>query len=216
MQCYRQCTRDSFQRIFNCTILFTDYSLNDLDFNENPLNVCRYKTYSNILKYNKKYQVFQYCKQFCPKDCLTVDYSYSIHRTDTYTGNEFWHKLNESQRYYRKSLIWDSTQPTIAYNEETVMSFTNYLSNCGGLLGLYYGLNVKDFVLLLINSRLSLFFWPKFQEFSVILMNIGHNFWRIIVKIFLWITLSLLGLMIFLGNKLVQFYKLIIDHFQHT
>ena len=215
MQCYRQCTRDYFQKIFNCSLLFTDYSINDLDFNpiSNPVNVCRYQTYLDVLQYNKSYQVFQYCKHFCPKDCLTIDYLHSVHRTDTYTGNEFWHKLNESERYYRKSLIWDSTQPMIAYNEESVMSFTDYLINCGGLLGLYYGLNVKDFILLVINFRLSMSFWKKIKEHSLIVFNIVNNFWRIVVKTFICLTLSLFGLMIFLGKKLVQFHKFIINRF---
>ena len=48
-------------------------------------------------------------------------------KTDTRKGNEFWYNLSESERYYRKSLIWDSTQPMFAYNEESVMSFNQIM-----------------------------------------------------------------------------------------
>ena len=88
-----------------------------------------------------------YASDISPKDCLTVDYSSVVKRSDSEMNNEFWYNLNESQRYYRKSLIWDSTQPMFAYNEESVMSFTDYLVNCGGLIGLWFGTNAKDFII---------------------------------------------------------------------
>ena len=56
----------------------------------------------------------------------------------------------KSERYYRKSLIWDSTQPMFAYNEESVMSFTDFLVNCGGLIGLWFGTNANDLIIWLI------------------------------------------------------------------
>ena len=94
------------------------------------------------------------CKNYCPIDCQSVDYSYSVHKTDSQVRNEFWYNLNESERYYRKSLIWDSTQPMFAYNEESVMSFTDYLVNFGGLLSLWFGTNAKDFIILIIESTI--------------------------------------------------------------
>ena len=46
------------------------------------------------------------------------------------------------------------------------------------------------------------------KNYLILIKNVFYNSVRIIWKTLLWLTLSLLGLMIFLGNKLVNFYKL--------
>ena len=84
------------------------------------------------------------CLSLCPIDCLTVDYFYDILETDSFVRNDYWFELNSSQRYSKTTLIWDSTQPMYAYNEESVMSFTDYLSSFGGLFGFWLGFSAKD------------------------------------------------------------------------
>jgi len=75
--------------------------------------------------------------------------------SDTQIGNELWHKLSLNNRTTEKALVWDSTQPLYVYREEPVMSLTDYMSYTGGLFGLWFGTNGKDFIIWIIESR----FW---------------------------------------------------------
>ena len=90
----------------------------------------------------------------CPPDCHVVDYTYTIRTTETNFNNELWHMTNESNRYYRRTLVWDSTQPMLVYREEPVLSFTDYLCYCGGLLGLWFGSNANDLLIKLIELKI--------------------------------------------------------------
>ena len=100
------------------------------------------------------------CLSLCPIDCLTVDYFYDILETDSFVRNDYWFELNSSQRYSKTTLIWDSTQPMYAYNEESVMSFTDYLSSFGGLFGFWLGFSAKDITDWFIQSNL----WTLFNN----------------------------------------------------
>ena len=42
------------------------------------------------------------------------------------------------------SIVWDSRQPMLSYIEESVLSFTDYLVNCGGLLGIWFVTNTRQ------------------------------------------------------------------------
>ena len=168
MQCYRLCLGNFAERLLNCTPLLIDGSFSELDFPTNETNLCLFKEYKQFDESKRIKQLIEKCKNLCPIDCQTVDYSYSVHRTDTQIGNEFWYNLSESERYYRKSLIWDSTQPMFAYNEESVMSFIDYLVDCGGLTGLWFGTNAKDLIILIIGSQ----FWTKILHKIKVYLNL--------------------------------------------
>ena len=164
MQCYRLCIRNFAEKHFNCVPIFIEESISELDFPTNDKTVCPFHSFVELNNITKT-KLFSKCSNYCPKDCLTVDYSSIVKRSDSEMNNEFWYNLSESQRYYRKSLIWDSTQPMFAYNEESVMSFTDYLVNCGGLIGLWFGTNAKDFIIWLIETQLWINIWHKFKEY---------------------------------------------------
>ena len=165
MQCRRQCLRHFGERLYNCTPLLIDGSFSELDFPTNDKTLCDSGKYVKFESKPNYPLIVRKCKKFCPIDCKTVDYSYSVHKTDNLIGNEFWFNLSESERYYRKSLIWDSTQPMFAYNEESVMSFTDYLVNCGGLIGLWFGTNANDLIIWLIEWSLWTNIWNKVQQY---------------------------------------------------
>ncbi len=57
------------------------------------------------------------------------------------------------KKFYEKNIVWDSTQPMFIYKEEAVMSFTDYLCYCGGLLGLWFGTSAKDFIYFILNVQ---------------------------------------------------------------
>ena len=157
--------RNFAERLYNCTPLLIDGSFNELDFPTNDNTLCGFEKFKAFEENKLKNNLISECKKFCPIDCKTVDYSYSVHKTDTQIGNEFWYNLTESERYYRKSLIWDSTQPMFAYNEESVMSFTDYLVDCGGLIGLWFGTNANDLIIWLIEWSLWTKIWNKVQQY---------------------------------------------------
>ena len=163
MQCYRQCIRSAAKDLFNCVPLFMDDSINELDFPSNDTKLCYNREMKKFKQIEKR--LITKCKTYCPKDCLTVDYSYSLRRTDTMIGNEFWHNLNKTERLSKLNLIWDSTQPMLIYREESVMSFTDYLCFCGGLMGLWFGTNAKDLIISLIESQFWLKLWLKIRIF---------------------------------------------------
>ena len=165
MQCQRQCLRNFAERLYNCTPLLIDSSFNELDFPTNDKTLCGFEIFKEFEENKLNFSLITRCKKYCPNDCKAVEYFYSVHKTDTQIGNEFWHNLSESKRYYRKSLIWDSTQPMFAYNEEFVMSFTDYLVQCGGLIGLWFGTNANDLFIWLIEWSLWTKIWNKVQQY---------------------------------------------------
>ena len=163
MLCYRQCFRSHVKEFLGCVPLFTDDSLNELDYIPIDEKLCSYEKLKFLLKNVSEYHVISKCMTICPKDCLTVDYNYYQRKSDSLIGNEFWHNLDKTQRLSKQSLIWDSTQPMFIYKEESVMTFTDYLCYCGGLMGLWFGTNAKDLIFLIIESMFWLKLWHKLQ-----------------------------------------------------
>ena len=64
-------------------------------------------------------------------------------------------------------IVWDSRHPMLAYIEESVLSFTDYLVNCGGLLGLFIGTNAHQLITIVIESN----FFSKLKSFLQILIT---------------------------------------------
>ena len=167
MLCYRQCFRSQVKDLLGCVPLFTDDSLNELDYISIEEKLCPHEKLSYLLKNVPEYDVISKCKTICPKDCLTVDYNYYLRKSDSLIGNEFWHNLDKTKRLSKQSLIWDSTQPMFEYKEESVMSFTDYLCYCGGLMGLWFGTNAKDLIILIIESKFWLKLWIEMKTLMV-------------------------------------------------
>ena len=72
--------------------------------------------------------------------------------------NNYSEYFNFLEKYHlERSLVSDSTQPMFVYNEESILSFTEYMCYCGGLIGLWFGTSAKDIVFILIRFR----FWIK-------------------------------------------------------
>ena len=152
MQCYRHCLRSFAQNNdrINCTPLFIDNFISQLDSFTEQNFLC---TYQKKLIFNElvnRQNISKKCLDLCPNDCLTVDYSYEIQRIDS----EMDYLLETSNRS-EVSLVWDSRQPMLSYIEESILSFTDYLVNCGGLLGIWFGINANDLFIRLIRSKFS-------------------------------------------------------------
>ena len=94
--------------------------------------------------------------ELCPKECLREEYSYRITESDLRTGIDHWlqQEVYKNKRLYFKSIEWDSSEPMFAYTEEPVTTFSDYLVNCGGLMGLWFGTSAKDLITIIIESEL--------------------------------------------------------------
>jgi hypothetical protein len=137
----------------------------------NKTNFCNKKQLYEYNLSNRKTEFIRKCNINCPKDCLTVDYSYTIRKSDSQTSNEFWYKIPRNQRFYKISLFWDSIQPMHEYFEEPIMSFTDYLCSAGGLFGLWFGTNAKDFIIWLIETQFWIKFWRKFKYYFIQILD---------------------------------------------
>ena len=90
----------------------------------------------------------------CPKECQKEEYSYRITESVFKATDYYWLRQARKQRLYSKSIEWDSSEPMFVYTEEPVMSLSDYLVNCGGLMGLWFGTSAKDLITFLIESQL--------------------------------------------------------------
>lgn len=146
-QCYRNCFQDNHEMTFQCIPLFIDYFVSELDFNSNTIKLCSDKKL--VQKISEK------CFKLCPKECLREEYSYRITESVSRTTDiDHWLEQNDEQRLYSKLIQWDSSEPMFAFTEEPVMSLSDYLVNCGGLMGLWFGTSAKNIINIIIESEI--------------------------------------------------------------
>ena len=79
------------------------------------------------------------CMELCSEECLKEEYSFRLTESNSMSGIDHWLRQREDQRLYSKLIEWDSSEPMFAYTEEPVTTFSDYLVNCGGLMGLWFG-----------------------------------------------------------------------------
>ena len=144
--CYRKCFHKNYVKTFQCIPLFVDYYVSELDFIPNTTQLCS-KSYKEF-----EQKLSEKCMKLCPKECLKEEYSYRIRESNSRSGIDYW-LIQEEKRFYSKSIEWDSSEPMFVYTEEPVMSLSDYLVNCGGLMGLWFGTSAKDIIAFIINSE---------------------------------------------------------------
>ena len=147
-QCIRKCFRDNHEKKFQCIPLFIDYFVSELDFIPNTTQLCS-ESHKEF-----EHKIREKCLNMCPKECLRVEYSYRITESDSRTGIDHWLRQERRQKLYSKSIEWHKSEPMFAYNEEPVTTFSDYLVNCGGLMGLWFGTSAKDLITIFIESEL--------------------------------------------------------------
>ena len=167
MHCYRHCLRAFAQNNnrLNCTPFFIDSTITELDFFNPQIPICSFEK-GMIFDELVIKQIRNKCLQLCPNDCLTVDYSSDNQRT----ASEMDLMLETSNRS-EVSIVWDSRQPMLSYIEESVLSFTDYLVICGGLLGLWFGTNANDLFIKLIESRFLIDPWLQIKTKSRLMLH---------------------------------------------
>ena len=209
-QCVRNCIKEYSVKHFNCIPLFIDGVSHELDFNfnqsvDNRIFCSVLKKYNKIYSNNEtefnqlltkwikdKRKVKENCVQLCPKDCLTIDYSTSIWRLENLLGNQYWFDIKPSLRPFKRTVVWDTSQPMFAYIQQPVITFTDYLVRCGGLIGLWFGASAQD-LLLMMNDN----------NFIMGLSNI-------LKKIDTIVFITCINILIFLKTKLHHYLSKII------
>ena len=204
IHCYRLCLRRLFQSLLKCDLSFVDNIIHESDFTHYKKNKSLSKCSDNFVDEYKaiEREVRKQCLSLCLKDCFKVEYSYRIVKTETHFGNQEWidnyitDPYNYNYRITSMEIDWDSNEVMIAYIDEPVMTFTDYLVFCGGLMGLWFGMSVNNLILLVINisfekyfilSLIKLFIIKCFEIFksqllciiniiSMIILNVKNNF----------------------------------------
>ena len=185
-QCVRHCIKEYSVKHFNCIPLFIDGVSHESDFNfsqplDNRIFCPVLKEYDRIFPNNKnKYdellielinnskRVKEICVQLCPKDCLTIDYSTSIMKSENLFGNQYWFDIERNLRPVERTVVWDTRQPMFAYIQQPVITFTDYLVRCGGLIGLWFGTSAQAILLMIIDNN----FIVKYRNIIVSLFHI--------------------------------------------
>ena len=149
-QCYRNCLKQLYKTRFNCVPLFVDKLLHESDINyltNNENKLC--ETSPQMLKHIRNIES-NICRNKCPDDCRKVYYS-SVKRksnsTDIIFGQQNFGPLH-------RRFVWDS-HPMLTYIEEPVLTFTQFVVNCGGLMGLWFGKSAKDLIVWLTELKAS-------------------------------------------------------------
>jgi hypothetical protein len=79
-------------------------------------------------------------------------------------------KKDITNDFFEVHVFWDKKYPLITYIETPVMSFTEYLCYCGGLLGLWFGSNAYQVMSYVIDSRNWILLKNALQTFGRILI----------------------------------------------
>ena len=154
VHCYKRCLLIEAYAKFNCFMPFLDFIIHQLDqdyfTNFNVSNICKYQQYHEFEIIRKTTNINQRCRTKCPKQCVNLIYNQHNVDSDTLADTNHWFNKSHNKRQCSKRLLWDTSQPGYAYIEEAKMTFTDYLVNLGGLLGLWCGLNAHIIIINII------------------------------------------------------------------
>ena len=169
IQCYRKCIQFKHKTRFDCIPLIIDNFITELDFDSVDNKVCSFETFFERQNSSEEFQEF--CVNKCPKDCFKIEYYSEIKKSTKYQDNQHWfdhpiaelppnsgvyrEDFNEPDRFYERPverrIVWDTSKPMFAYIDEPVLTFTAYLVYCGGLMCLWFGKSIEDFIKITIN-----------------------------------------------------------------
>jgi hypothetical protein len=87
-------------------------------------------------------KILSQCMKYCPKDCI----DFEIKQAHILEFVDFGSRIEVTKYSPEVNAFWDKNHPLISYIETAVMSFTEYLCYCGGLLGLWFGTNAYQVI----------------------------------------------------------------------
>ena len=183
-ECYRKCLAHHYIKQWDCVPYIMDKFITEYDLTNNETKKCSTNAEDVMNKRQMEKDFVKRCSKICPKECFRVEYSSVVKYRNNYFFNQVWINSLPFDRAIRRSIVWDSSEPMFAYIDEPVMTFTQYLVYCGGLMGLWFGQSLKDMFSLLIDKS----FWRSIiskilfihhfikQKFLIISMIIYNRF----------------------------------------
>ncbi len=171
--CLRKCYQKYCQNKFRCNPLIIKSIISSLDEENNELKFCSRELNDLCDKDINTENIMSHCMKYCPKDCIDLKVKQS---NCLEFDNELYRSYDgEIIRDIRNDLIevnviWDKKYPLISYIETPVMSFTEYLCYCGGLIGLWFGTNAYQIISYVMDSRNWISLKNKLQTFGRILI----------------------------------------------
>ena len=98
------------------------------------------------------HKIKEKCRTVCHKECYQIQYSSSVKRTDWGNRDTEWMLEHNIKRETTVQL--DSDKAMFQYTEEPVLTFTEYLVYCGGLMGLWFGTSAHDIIVITLDTDL--------------------------------------------------------------
>ena len=201
MECYRKCLTHQYIKSWECVPYLMDNFITEYDLTNDETKRCSTNRDDIINRRRDERYFVGKCLRICPKECFRVEYTSKMKERETYFDNQFWLKNSKkSYRYEERVIVWDSSQPMIAYIDEPVMTFSTFLVNCGGLMGLWFGQSLKDVFSLLIDKT----FWRSVYHKIQMIYNLTLEFIVIIIKIISSLLLSLINWIILIRNSITS------------
>jgi len=159
--CVNKCLINISMKLLHCVSDAIDISFHHDNYNNDSVLICNPREREFNFSFYK--YIENKCLKICPKDCYFVEYYWDLKPIEYQITNQ---SLNVTKNIFLNSTIilkWDENSPVYEYEEQCVLSFTDYLCYCGGLFGLWFGTNAKDFIIWLIERPFCLLFWIKLK-----------------------------------------------------
>ena len=200
IQCYRKCLAHQYIDKFNCIPYLIDNFITEYDLINNETKRCSTNREDVMYRRLGENVFVEKCTKICPKECFRVEYFSEVKRREIFFDNQKWVNKEMFDRAYERMIVWDSSQPMFAYIDEPVMTFTQYLVFCGGLMGLWFGQSFKDLFSLLIDKS----FWYKYYHQILIIF-------RLIYKLIINILKNIMEFSILVLKLTFQKFKKIVS-----
>ena len=201
IECYRKCLIHQYIKQCNCVPYIIDNFITEYDLTNNETKMCSTNTEDVMNRRPMEKTFVNKCSKECPKECFRVDYSSEVKERSTYFSNQNWFDSDYFERSVQRSVVWDSYEPMFAYIDEPVLTFTQYLVYCGGLMGLWFGQSLKDLFSLIIDKS----FWRSII-YKIIIID------EILKEMFFLICMIIYKILISIINYTFNFFVIIINH----
>ena len=206
MECYRKCLTHQYIKNWECVPYMMDNFITEYDSTNDETKRCSTIREEVIIRKRDERDFVEKCLKICPKECFRVEYSSKLKQRETCFDNQVWLSSYKSKPFsvpLERVIVWDSSEPMFAYIDEPVMTFTTFLVNCGGLMGLWFGQSLKDMFSLLIDKT----FWHSVYQKIQLIYNLIKECIGIIFKIIFNLFLSLINWIILIWNSITQFHN---------
>ena len=205
MECYRKCLTYQYIKSWECVPYLMDNFITEYDVINDETKRCSTKRVETK-DVNRKFDENNFvekCLKICPKDCFQVEFPSKVYIRESYFNNQDWVDEEGANLYngpYERVIVWDSHQPMFAYIDEPVLTFTQYLVFCGGLMGLWFGQSLKDMFSLLIDKH----FWHSIHRKITMILILTKECMFIVYKLTCKLLLFLIKFVIVYLNFVIS------------